>query len=109
MTDAWEIAEYESRKKAEAEAEARTNTVAAEAERLVGGKRSDQYGEPVDNMARTGVIWGALLGVDPIPPRMVAVMMVGLKLAREGGPLPSRDNLVDACGYLLIADLCGEI
>lgn len=103
MPDAFEISEFKARRE-----QSPPVTVAAEAEQLVGGKRSDQYGEPVDNMARTGAIWGALLGTDPIPPRMVAVMMVGLKLAREGGPLPSRDNLVDACGYLLIAELCGE-
>lgn len=85
-----------------------TGTVAAEAERLVNGKRAEQYGQPPENMARIGAVWGALLGREPIPPRTVAVMMAALKLARECGPEPKRDNLVDACGYLLIAEQCGE-
>lgn len=84
-----------------------TGTVAAEAERLVSGKRADQYGQPAENMARIGAVWGALLGQAPIPGRTVAVMMAALKLARECGPESKRDNLVDACGYLLIAEVCG--
>lgn len=84
-----------------------TGTVAAEAERLVNGKRAEQYGQPPENMARIGAVWGALLGVDAIPARTVAVMMAALKLARECGPESKRDNLVDACGYLLIAEQCG--
>lgn len=83
-----------------------TGSIAAEAERLVNGKRAEQYGNPPENMARIGVVWGALLGRDAIPARTVAVMMAALKLARECGPEPKRDNLVDACGYLLIAEQC---
>lgn len=106
MTDAFEVAEYEARRKAEAAQ--REHSVAAEAERLVHGKRAEQYGEPAENMVRIGRVWGALLDREPIAARTVALMMAALKLARETGPEPKRDNLVDACGYLLIADLCGE-
>lgn len=110
MTDAFEVAEYEARKKAEASS---SGSVAAEAERLVSGKRAEQYGEPPENMERVGAVWGAMLegwakDPGPIPGRTVACMMAAMKLVRECGPAPKRDNLVDVCGYAIIAALCRE-
>lgn len=83
-------------------------TVAHEAAELVSGARLSHYGPPVKNHTSIGIMWGVILDRDPIPPRTVAVMMAALKLAREGGPRGKRDNLVDAVGYLLIAEMCGE-
>lgn len=79
-------------------------SVLAEAERLVNGPRQADYGHPFDDFSRTGRIWGALLGDwrdgsdDAVPPELVGLMMVGLKLSREVNK-PGRDNLVDAAGY----------
>jgi hypothetical protein len=81
--------------------------VAEEAQLLVGegGARSEHYGDPVKNHTDIGIVWGVLLDLPgPIPARTVAVMMAALKLVREGGPKRKRDNLVDACGYILIAE-----
>ena len=84
-------------------------TVAQEAADLIAdhGPRTEHYGPAVKNHRDIGTVWGVLLDLPkPIPPRTVAVMMAALKLVREGGPRRKRDNLVDACGYLLIAEQC---
>jgi Domain of unknown function (DUF6378) len=89
----------------------RGRSIAEEASTLVGegGARSEHYGPPVKNHRDIGVVWAVLLDLpEPIPPRTVAVMMAALKLVREGGPRRKRDNLVDAVGYLLIAEMCDE-
>lgn len=79
-----------------------------EAYELVSGPRAEHYGPPVENLRRIGTVWAVLLDLpEPVPPRTVAVMMAALKLVREGGPKAKRDNLVDACGYLLIAEQSG--
>ena len=70
---------------------------------LVYGDRHADYGNPERNLTKIGMVWGALLGLDPIPPRTVAVMMVGMKAVRAAGR-KNRDDLVDAVGYLLLAD-----
>jgi hypothetical protein len=74
------------------------------AKNLVAGDRQKQYGPPAQNLMDIGRIWGALLQIDDISPTMVALMMTGLKLAREAHA-PKKDNLVDAIGYIHIVDL----
>lgn len=81
----------------------RHGDVADEARELVYGDRHDDYGSPERNLTKIGLVWGAMLGVEPIPPRTVAVMMAGLKLVRASGRT-NRDDLVDGIGYLLLAD-----
>lgn len=73
-------------------------TILEEAERLVAGDRETSYGHPLIDFARTGRIWGAMLDLDDIPPRTVALMMVGVKLSREMNA-HKRDNIVDIAGY----------
>lgn len=77
--------------------------VADDARKLVYGDRHSDYGSPERNLTKIGLVWGAMLGVEPIPPRTVAVMMAGLKLVRASGRT-NRDDLVDGIGYLLLAD-----
>jgi hypothetical protein len=48
-------------------------------------------------------VWGELLGTDPVPADMVALMLAGMKLVRATGRI-NRDDLVDACAYLMLAD-----
>lgn len=81
-------------------------TVLSDGEQLVTGERREQYGPPVECMARTAAAWTAVLGV-PVQARQVALCLAAMKLVREGHA-HRPDNLVDAAGYVLIADLCAE-
>lgn len=78
--------------------------IAEEANRLVNGPRQADYGHPVTDFARTGKMWGAILGTASIAPETVGLMMVALKLSRQVNK-PKRDNLVDAIGYILTVDM----
>jgi hypothetical protein len=81
-------------------------TVLEEANRLIYGPRQDAYGMPEDNHARIAALWNGYLearygyetpfiGLDAMD---CIRMMALLKLARQIYK-PSRDNLVDMCGY----------
>ena len=71
-----------------------------EAQRLVSGDRQWAYDHPFDNCTRISQIWSTILELDPpIPPEKVALMMVGLKIAREIHR-HTRENLVDMAGYI---------
>jgi hypothetical protein len=78
------------------------------AKKLVTNDRLQQYGHPSKNFKDIGRIWGAILQIDDISASKVALMMAGLKLARESF-LPKKDNRVDAVGYLHIADMLDRV
>lgn len=81
-----------------------------EADFVAGQGRSRDYGHPHPNHKRIADIWNVQLGpklTTPIEPREVALMMIGLKLAREVNS-PKRDNLVDAAGYVKCVDMIDE-
>lgn len=65
-------------------------------------KRRSEYGSPKENFQMIGKIWSAILDIH-ITPDDVALMMIGLKLAREAHK-HSEDNLVDICGYALCVE-----
>ena len=70
-----------------------------EAARIISGERNKQYGDPEDNFERTAKIWSVTLGIN-ITNEDVAMMMVGLKVARyasKSGFQP--DTWVDIAGY----------
>jgi len=82
-------------------------TILQEAQRIVYGERNNTYGHPAEDFGRTGKIGAAVLekwketpkGTD-IPPNLVALFMVGVKISREvNAPGEHRDNLVDGAGY----------
>lgn len=73
-------------------------SVLEEAKRLVHGSRQEDYGHPIDDFTRTGRMWGAILGIPDIDPRIVALMMACVKISREVNK-PKRDNRVDLAGY----------
>jgi hypothetical protein len=79
-------------------------SVCEEADRLVSGDRQAAYGHPLDDMTRTGRIWGAVLGIPDVPAELVSLCMVGVKMSREVNH-PKRDNLTDGCGYFKCIDL----
>ena len=82
-------------------------TILAEADSIAGEDRSKDYGPPLLNHQRIAGIWNILLGdtlKSPITPRQAAMMMIGVKLAREINA-PKRDNLLDIAGYVKVIDL----
>jgi hypothetical protein len=84
-------------------------TILEEAQRLVHGDRQDDYGHPLDDFTKTGLIWTACL-IDKLKPDAVvdaedvALMMVGVKISRQVNR-PKRDNLVDGSGYFATLDM----
>jgi len=69
-----------------------------EAKELVYGDRMKDYDPPDINFERIAKIWSVILGQE-ISLRQVALLMIGLKLARELGT-SKRDNWVDMAGYV---------
>jgi hypothetical protein len=70
-----------------------------EAAKIISSDRNKQYGPPEDNFDRTAKIWSVILGI-PISNEDVAMMMVGLKVARyasKSGYQP--DTWIDIAGY----------
>lgn len=82
-------------------------TALQEAQRLVYGDRGASYGHPIDDYTRTGRMWGAILGLPDIDPRLCALMMAAVKISREAHK-PKRDNRVDLGGYAECADMIAE-
>jgi len=70
-----------------------------EAHRIVHAERGASYGPPKQDFARTGRMWGAILGIPDVSPRMVALCLIGLKVSREAYQ-HKRDSLVDVAGYV---------
>lgn len=79
-------------------------TICEEADYLVSEDRGSCYGHPLFDFTRTGRIWGAILDIPDVPPELVGLCMIGVKLSRETH-LHKRDNLVDAAGYAKTVDM----
>ena len=80
--------------------------IAAHAADLVCGPRGDEYGHPLDDFTRAGLIWQAILGV-PVTAEQVALCMVGVKIAREVHK-PKADTVLDGVGYFLTLAMVRE-
>lgn len=78
-----------------------------EAQRLVHGDRGADYGHPIDDYTRTGRMWGAILGLPDIDPRLCCLMMAVVKVSREVNA-PKRDNRVDLAGYAECTQMVAE-
>jgi hypothetical protein len=78
-------------------------TILEEANRLIYGDRNEAYGHPADDFARTGRMWGAILGTADIAPELVGLCMVAVKISREVHA-PKRDNRTDGAGYFGCVD-----
>lgn len=79
-----------------------------QAEKLVLGERNSTYGSPLEDYSKTAKIWSGLLTHklkpgEEITPKEAVLMMVGLKLSREVFK-HTPDNLIDAHGYLNLAE-----
>ena len=70
-----------------------------EAARINSVDRNKNYGGPEQNFERTARIWSVILGI-PINNEQVAMMMVGLKMARFAhGAGFQPDTWIDIAGY----------
>lgn len=88
-------------------------SILEEANAIAGEDRSRDYGHPYDNHARIAAMWNVqaeslLKPGAKFTPEMVALMMVGLKLARLVNSPSHRDSLVDAAGYIKCCDMIQE-
>lgn len=75
-----------------------------EAKRIVCGDRDRQYGKPEYDFEKIAKLWECYL-IYPISKGDVAMMMILLKVAREGEK-HKHDNLVDIAGYAACAAEC---
>jgi len=82
-------------------------TILQEAQRLVHGNRGADYGHPIEDYTRTGRMWGAILGIPDIDPRLCCLMMAAVKVSRECNK-HKRDNLTDLAGYAECASMVAE-
>jgi len=82
------------------------DSVLMEAYNLTRGDRGSDYGHPLDDFAKTAMMWSAITGAT-VTEEMVAMMMTCLKISRELNR-HKRDNLVDACGYMSTIEMINE-
>lgn len=77
------------------------------AEEIINGARQESYGTPEKNFSRIGVLWGVQLERyvrsakpgDPVPPELVAALMVQVKMARLIETPDHIDSWLDTAGY----------
>jgi hypothetical protein len=85
--------------------------VLREASRLITTDRNGDYGPAVEDFSVIAEYWNTYLqsiGMRVfITAKDVALMMTLLKIRREATH-PKRDNVVDGCGYLALAQKCEE-
>ena len=75
--------------------------ILAEASSIIHGARNESYGDHEREAERIAAYWNTHLGDklnDALTPDDVDIMMILLKVSREGHK-HKRDNLVDLCGY----------
>ena len=73
------------------------DSILAEAEKIVHGRRREDYGSPSQNHGRTASLWSAYLGVE-VSADDVCAMNILQKLSRLKHAY-TRDSLVDIAGY----------
>lgn len=74
-----------------------SESILAEADRIVNGERNDSYDAPERNFERIAKVWSVVLN-HPVTGAQVGLCMCALKLVRESYQ-HKRDNLVDLAGY----------
>jgi hypothetical protein len=82
-----------------------------EAKRLTYGDRNTNHGHPYDNHRRIGILMGVVLERwmsesqpgDPVPPDVVAQLMLAMKLARLSAKPDHLDSAIDLAAYAAIS------
>jgi len=69
--------------------------------------RGQHYGKVLENHNRIAKIWSIILGSD-ITEEKVALMMVGLKVARLIETPDHQDSILDIAGYAAVMSECVE-
>lgn len=83
--------------------------VLAEAQRLIGGQRRTDYGDPRESFVRLAQMWSALLPVQ-VTPAQVALCLAALKLSRASVTPEHADSWVDLAGYAALgAEVSGAV
>jgi len=83
-----------------------SESILAEADRIVSNDRRETYGHPLDDYDRAAKIWSGILGIE-VTAEQAIMCMIGVKLSRECHR-PKRDNRVDLAGYAKCLDLVVE-
>lgn len=86
------------------------SSILQQADAIAGHSRSRDYGHPYHNHRRIAQIWNVqaehILGEGQrFTPELVALMMMGLKLARLANSPRHEDSVVDICGYAKCWDM----
>lgn len=82
-------------------------TIADEAAAIVNGERQQQYGHPSVHYARVADGWATIFADGIFTEDRIALAMAWFKICRQL-QTNKRDNLIDAIGYLITADMCIE-
>ena len=69
--------------------------------------RGQHYGKVLENHNRIAKIWSIILGSD-VTEEQVALMMVGLKVARLIETPDHQDSILDIAGYAAVMSECVE-
>ena len=69
--------------------------------------RGQHYGKVLENHNRIAKIWSLIIGSD-ITEEQVALMMVGLKVARLIETPDHQDSILDIAGYAAVMSECVE-
>lgn len=69
---------------------------------LINGERSRDYGEPQQSFENIAQLWSTYLHTE-ITVTDVGMMMILLKVARNGRGKDKDDNFIDICGYASLA------
>lgn len=69
------------------------------AEKMVNGKREQDYGTPESNFSTIAKLWCAYMGCGIFDATDVAMMMALLKIARIVTGTGTADSFVDLAGY----------
>jgi hypothetical protein len=75
-----------------------SESVLAEAERLINGPKREEYGGALESFALVAEFWSVVLRV-PVTPEQVTLCMIGMKMARAMHNPQHRDSQVDIAGY----------
>jgi hypothetical protein len=76
----------------------RAAEILRETAELINGERAKNYGEPQQSFENIARHWSIFLGIE-ITPADVGLMMILMKVSRNGRDRFKRDNFVDICGY----------
>ena len=77
-------------------------SVLLKAEEIINGERRSAYGDAKLSFGKVAKIWSVILNTE-VTASQVALCMTGLKIVRECAN-HKEDNLIDAAGYLGLAD-----